>query len=377
MENSRRHTILIVDDTPENIYVLGEILRRDYRVKFASNGRKALEIMQSDSPPDLILLDVMMPGMDGFEICRSIKAMEDLKDTPVVFISAMGDPVKKVDAFACGGVDYVARPFWPEEVMARVATHLQLRDQKRELARQLERLRNLESLRDDLVHMVVHDMRSPIGYLVGSLEMLIEDGEGVFESDQMETLRESMACAESLGGIAQSLLDVSMLESGRMPMKMERCDLVKIVSEVAENPGYPFWDRKARFAKHPATVTLECDPDLIRRVLLNLVGNALKFTPEDGDVEVELSQEPGFATVSVKDTGEGIPEEFQDEIFQKFVTKHSAVCTRKYCSTGLGLAFCKLAVEAHGGKIGVKSQLGVGSCFTFSLPLSRRVEQGF
>ena len=375
MKNGRKHTILIVDDTPENIDVLGGMLQQDYHIKFASNGRKALWILESGPPPDLILLDVMMPGLDGFETCRLIKEKKGLEDTPVVFISALGDQETKVRAFASGGVDYVDRPFWPEEVKARVATHIQLKDHKTKLANQLKKLRKLEGLRDDLVHMVVHDMRSPIGYLEACLKFLMEDGEGVFEEDTMENVKEAMSCAQKLKEMAKSLLDVSRMESGRMPIEKELCDLVKIVSEAAENPEFPFSGRKPKFERHFDSFMVECDPDLIRRVLNNLIGNALKFTPRDGEVEIELSDGHGVVRVTVKDTGEGIPEEFLDKIFNKFVSRQSIRRRSKYCSTGLGLAFCKLAVEAHGGEIGAKSELGVGSCFWFSLPMGKKLKQ--
>jgi signal transduction histidine kinase len=276
----------------------------------------------------------------------------------------------KVKGFDCGGVDFVDKPFWPKEVKARVATHIQLKEQKRELATQLSRLKELEQLRDDLVHMVVHDMRSPIGVMKVYLDFLHEDGVGVFDDQQMKNIEEAMSCAEKLNDIAESLLDVSRLESGKMPLTKEPCDLVEIVSKAAETPPYPFEDRKAKLSIQTKTAMVECDPGLIRRVLKNLVGNAFKFTPSSGKVAVEIEKRQGNVHISVKDTGEGIPEEFLDKIFQKFISRQSARRRKKYYSTGLGLAFCKLAVEAHGGTIEVESQLGTGSCFRFTLPLA-------
>ncbi len=369
MQNERRHTILIVDDSPENIDVLGGILDKDYKIKFALDGSKALRIAQAENPPDLVLLDIMMPVMDGFETCRKIKEIDGLSDMPIIFISALQDVEKKLEAFACGGVDFVDKPFWPEEVKARVATHLKLKEQNRELARRLERLRELEQLRDDLVHMVVHDMRSPIGIIRGYLKMLRQDAEGLLDEDQMESITEAISCTVRLNDMAESLLDVSRLESGQMPIRKAPCDLVQLAAQVAENPGSPFSGRKVRLADLPETVRVECDCELIRRVLHNLVGNALKFTPSSGEVSMEITRTDNLVCVSVKDTGEGIPDEFLDRVFCKFVSRQSAQIRKKYCSTGLGLAFCKLAVEAHGGNISVDSQLGAGSCFRFTLPI--------
>ena len=174
-----RPVILIVDDTPENIDVLVGLLRDRYTIKVATDGPRALALATAAPTPDLVLLDIMMPGMDGFEVCRQFKAREVLEDIPIIFISALSETMDKVKAFSVGGVDYVTKPFQSEEVEARIDTHLTLQRLRRELEarnrqlqEQYDQLHELEELRDNLVHMVIHDMRSPLMGLCGLLQLL-------------------------------------------------------------------------------------------------------------------------------------------------------------------------------------------------------------
>ena len=166
--------VIVVDDTPANLQLLtGMLKERGYKVRPVPSGKLALQAAKND-PPDLILLDIMMPEMDGYEVCERLKADEKLREIPVIFISALNETMDKVRAFGVGGVDYVTKPFQFEEVDARVRTHLELQRQRRKLKENYEQLRRLEELRDNLVHMIVHDLRNPLTGISGFLDLALD-----------------------------------------------------------------------------------------------------------------------------------------------------------------------------------------------------------
>ena len=358
-------SVLIVDDTIDNLRLLSELLgQQGYEVRAVTSGRQALLAVEHD-PPDLILLDITMPEMDGFEVCRRLRESERSRDVPVVFLTAVTDTADKVRAFETGGVDYVTKPFQFEEVLARVRTHVALRRTQAELTDSYRRLRALEQLRDDLVHMVVHDMRSPLTALRISLTLLKRH----HAPGGDESVRDLDAAIESVGVLnrmANELLDVSRLEEGRMPIDRRPWNLTDIAQDVRAAIGVMDLDRAIEI-NSAHTVQLICDGGLVKRVLENLVGNAIRHTPPGSPMWISIANRHGHVRVAVEDEGPGVPPEARTRIFEKFGTVE-ARHEKTYHSTGLGLAFCKLAVEAHGGTIGVEPRLPVGSCFWFELP---------
>ncbi len=366
--NDKRPVILAVDDTPENLDVLVGILKDKYRVKVAPNGTRALELAGGPERPDLILLDIMMPGMDGFDVCGRLKSDATVRDIPVIFISSLSQTTDKVKAFTAGGVDYVTKPFEPEEVTARIATHLELRRQKRELEQSYARLQALEQLRDNLTHMIIHDMRSPLMAITGGLGIISEDA--TFEdTENADILNMAAASGQDLTEMVNSLLDISRMESGNMPLEREDHDL-KGIAEAAVNA----MAANARFEGVDITVsgdsaTVHVDETIVRRVFANLIGNAIKFTPGGGTVELKVKRSAETVRAEVIDAGPGIPEDYHEKVFEKFGQVEARRDKQKH-SSGLGLTFCKLAVEAHGGHIGVDSEPGKGSTFWFELPVN-------
>lgn len=333
-----------------------------YRVRPVSSGEMALRAVQT-MPPDLILLDISMPEMNGYEVCRRLKEDERSRDIPVLFISALNETEDKVRAFQAGGVDYVSKPFQFEEVDARVRTHLKLRSQQRELGENYTRLLELEKLRDSLTHMIVHDMRSPLLAVRMSVELLRD---AVPENDRpsRELLDTASKGTLQLVEMVSQMLDISRMEAGKMELDRKRTDLAALADAVIEELRPLAGTRALGFAVS-GLEWVECDPDLVRRVIGNLLGNALKFTPADGRIDVEVGESAGGVRVSVRDTGRGIPTEYHARIFDKFGQVDDV---SKRVGTGLGLTFCKMVVEAHGGQIGVDSAPGQGSNFWFVLP---------
>lgn len=360
--------ILAVDDTPANLRLLGGMLRdKGYRVRPVASGAEALQAAAAE-PPDLILLDIGMPELDGFEVCRRLKANPTLQDVPVIFLTAHTDSEHKVKAFACGAVDFVTKPFSFDEVNARVGTHLELRRQRRELQASYEKLCESETLRDSLVHMVVHDLRSPLTVLVAGLDFLKRDTGAVLSTTQREVVEDSLVAARKMVAQVSSMLDVSKLDAGKLVPQRVECDLVLLATDVVRSLGALAVDKRLTLAPPQHPIWAVVDKELVSRVTQNLLSNALKFTPTEGAIEVGVEGKPEAVRVWVKDSGPGIPLEQRGQVFDEFSQVRTEASSAHNWSTGLGLAFCKLAVEAHGGAIGVDSEVGKGSTFWFELP---------
>lgn len=360
--------ILVVDDTPANLDVLGAMLEEQgYSARPVPAGLLALQSARVQ-PPDLVLLDINMPEMDGYEVCRHLKADANLKDIPVIFISALGDTADKVQAFQVGAVDYITKPFQLEEVKVRVQTHLRSYRMQKELEQQYAAIKKLEELKDNLTHMIIHDMASPIQTIGMAIDLILE-GEAGQGHESVDVLSRASDAARNLSEMVNSLLDISRMESGRMPLRLKPVDLRHLADEAAQTMHLLAGAKHIRLAVQGPPVSLHADADLIRRVFVNLIGNALRFTPQGGEVVVAVSPSGGLATAEVRDTGIGIPEECHERIFEKF-GQVEAAHQRQGHSSGLGLTFCRLAVVAHGGRIGVRSRLGEGSTFWFVLPVA-------
>jgi len=343
--------ILIVDDTPANLLLLVRMLtERGYRPQPVLSGKLALQAARAN-PPDLILLDIAMPQMNGFEVCEQLKADPATRDIPVIFISALHETAEKVKAFGVGGVDYVTKPFQLEEVCARVRTHL--------------KLRRLETLRDDLTHMFVHDLRNPLSVIFMFLEVLEFKEAASLSASTRQLVSLARLSAEELRNMISSILDVSKLGAGEMSLLREPCDLAALVRAVADATRPLPGDRTVTIDAPGVSPSVAADSSLIRRVFQNLLSNALRYTPSGGDIRIVITPGAEDVRVTVTDTGPGISPGDHERIFEKF----GQVEDRNHrTGTGLGLTFCKLAVEAHGGRIGVESEWGHGSTFWLTLP---------
>ena len=355
-------SVLVVDDGVDNLRLLSDLLgRHGYEVRAVTTGRQALQAVEHD-PPDLILLDITMPDMNGYEVCRRLKATDRSKDVPVIFLTSLTDTADKVRAFDAGAVDYVTKPFQFDEVLARVKAHVALRRAQADLADSYTRLRALEQLRDDLVRMVVHDMGSPLQALSINLLLL----QGAVSDDGRDILQSASKVAEELSQMISDLFDVGRLEECRMPIRLAVWDLSEMAGDVRAVLGTIDAERRIDIESAGAA-EVSCDGALVRRVIENLLTNALRHTPTGSPIRISIASGEGRVRVAVHDQGRGVPPEATERIFDKFgtvETRHEAA----YHSVGLGLAFCKLAIEAHGGTIGVTPGLPAGSTFWFELP---------
>lgn len=357
--------ILVVDDNEANRVLLQEMLElAGHRVVLATDGPGALGSV-AEEEPDLLLLDVNMPGMDGLEVCRRLRADAATASLPIILVTALADRSHRLVGIAAGANDYLTKPIDRADLLFRVRNSLRLRKLHRELAAQYRKLQELERMRDSLVHMLIHDLRTPLTGISVYLEMSRERVTELADPRLIADFEEISRAVSQLTDMVSDVLDVSRFEADAMPLRRAAIDLRRIAAEAIASLGV---SRHAtvEFCPPGEPVVALADPDVIRRVIANLVGNAVKFTPRGGQARVHVVSASSGPEVRVEDTGPGIPAEFHARIFEKFgqAGGNGGAPVR---SSGLGLTFCKLAVEAHGGRIDVESEVGKGSTFRFTL----------
>lgn len=374
---SAQGMLLVVDAVEANRKILAYRLSlQGYTVVTAKDGGEALEAIQTQTC-DLVLLDITMPEIDGYSTLQQFKSDEKSRHIPVVVLSAQDELESVVRCLEIGAEDYIIRPFNPTLLNARIVSCLDkkiARDREIHLFEQLQqnykRLQELEKLRDDLTHMIIHDLRTPLTSIMMGMQTLEIVGE--MSEDQREIMNIALSGGETLLGMINDLLDIVKMESGSLKLDYAALDIPKLVTSSVDQVASLFKEKKVILDQHidVDSVIAHGDENKLRRTLVNLLGNAIKFTPSGGTVTigVQLDETKQFLRFSVSDTGEGIPAEWQTRIFEKFGQVESRMHGHK-ASTGLGLTFCKLAVEAHGGNIGVESELGKGSTFYFTIPL--------
>jgi len=369
--------ILVVDDIKMNRDLLARRLEsQGHTVAFAENGQQAMDAVRTRDF-DLVLLDIMMPEMDGYEALRQLKADKTLMHIPVIMISALDGSESVVRCIKMGADDYLPKPFDSTLLKARIGACLEKKrahDREVDLYQQLRNsyrsLQEAEKMRDDLTHMIVHDLRTPLGSLISAVQTLEHIGD--LNPGQKEIVAIATSGGATLLEMINGLLDVNKMESGSMELNYALLDPAELVLGAIRQVAQLAKDRKLNLVEdiEADLPPIEADEDTLIRTLVNLLGNAIKFTPDAGTITVSVKRANDRSSLSfaVSDTGEGIPGDSIDRIFEKFGQVESRQGGR-VASTGLGLTFCKLVVEAHGGQIKVESSPGKGSSFSFTLPL--------
>lgn len=361
--------VLVVDDTPANLRLLVEMLSRDgYKARLARSGPAALAAAQARIP-DLILLDISMPGMDGFSVCEALKNDPRTQEVPVIFISALSDTLDKVRAFGAGGVDYITKPFQWEEVAARVRTHLELKRAREALGASNEQLNNVNGHLTRLIAVLAHDLRNPLsGFMNYPAELLDGLEAGDLDTDQLASTLEQMETeARAVYQLLEDLLTWGQTQLRQDTFNPESLPLRETVA-VTLDTAVPLARRKrltlgnAVSDDHQVLV----DRAMFTAVIRNLVGNAIKFTPAGGIIVVgaEIAR-PQWMEITVQDTGQGLSAERQARLFAE---PYSTPGTAKERGRGIGLVLCREFVERHGGEIRVDSAEGQGSRFRFTVP---------
>jgi two-component system sensor histidine kinase/response regulator len=370
--------ILVADDVPANVELLFDQLHvLGFRAVAAYDGPSALRVC-AERHPDLCILDVSMPAGDlgvddrstGFEVCRRIKRDPRTARIPVIFVTALNDTTDRVKAIEAGGDDFLTKPHNRLVLGARVRSLLKLKAATDALEESLRKQKELEKVRDDLMKMIVHDLKSPLTSVIGAMEMLIDGDFGPLTDNQRQALGETEKRAQDLLALIEDLLEVARLEESRLALHLARLSPTALLDEVAREWEIRVQQERARLQLEVVgeARAVDADPALIKRVFSNLIQNALTHSARAVTVTLGARTDSGGTLFTVADDGVGIPPEYHDIIFRKFEQVKTPHIPRVR-SSGLGLAFCKLVVEAHGGRIWVKSgPERQGSAFHFWLP---------
>jgi len=366
--------ILVVDDEPRNRELLHDLLAvNGYDVIDAENGIAALKAVDSQEF-DVILLDVKMPGLDGLEVCRRLKANQATAPIPVFMVTALTDREQRDLGIEAGANDYLTKPIDRRDVLLRVRNAVYAKRLYDKVQQDLTKLQELEVLQDNLTHMIVHDMRSPLMAISWAYDLIMKEQNLLSETQQEFLTMSQNACCELIE-MVNSLLDISRMETGKMPLNRTSCDLLDVARKAAESVAVLVLHKKLIILVDGTAGTVSADRDIMYRTFVNLLGNAIKFSPENSTIRVDVSSSDESVRVMVTDQGCGIPPEYHKKIFDKF-GQVSANKDEQHHSSGLGLTFCKLAVEAHGGLIGVESPLTSSPSLTDSDVAGGRVEVG-
>lgn len=378
-----RPVILIVDDTPVNVAVLAEhLISHGFSVMVAEDGEEGIERAQF-AAPDLILLDVMMPGIGGFETCRKLKSHDITKDVPVIFMTALSDISDKINAYKLGGVDYVTKPFHAEEVLARINTHLSLQVMRRQLLSQNQQLQQEIAVRqkaeavlaersqelarsnaelEQLAYVASHDLQEPLRMVASYLQLLEQRYAGKLDAEAHEFIGFAVDGAKRMQALIVDLLSYSRV--GTKAKSLEAINSDAALKTALLTLRMAIQESGAQVLCAPMPMVLG-DAAQLTQVFQNLLANAIKFRGVQAPlIEVGVESENEFWRFEVKDNGIGIPPEYFERIFVMFQRLHNR---SQYLGTGIGLALCKKIVERHGGRIWVESEPGLGSVFNFTL----------
>lgn len=370
-----RSQILVVDDEPRNLQLLGTLLRKGgYRVRFAGNGALCLASAREQAP-DLILLDIMMPGMDGYEVCRALKDDPATQDIPVIFLTAKAQTDEVVDAFKAGGVDFVTKPFRARELLARVKTHIDLKNAREavqqansELVRVNSELSAMNENQMRFFSMIAHDLRSPFSGLRMFPQLLATRFDHMSREEIIAIAEDVENHVDHVHHFLEELLEWCLLQMGKLEIRCARFSVHECVQNVLGVAATAASNKEiALHNEIDPQIEAYGDRRMVHTILQNLVSNAIKFTPRGGRVAVSCSHESHASLIQVADTGVGIAKELQDNLFQ-LGRRTSTRGTEDERGTGFGLTLTKQFVEQHGGSIWLDSEIGKGTRITISLP---------
>lgn len=363
--------ILIVDDVPANIQLVASILaEQNYELSFATSGPDALEQVQ-ETLFDLILLDYMMPEMDGLSVARQLKASPQTRDIPIIFLTAKTDEESVVAGFSVGASDYVTKPFNASELLARVQTHLHLKYTRDTLQKRNQELQEAIQIKNRFLSIASHDLKNPLGVVMGFASILAKYPAIAEDKELAEIVETLQRASTHMFELVTELLDTAALELGRIELQFSRVPLLMLVQQVVSHYTPQAQSKQQKLilteSAHPA-LAVKGDFNRLKQVVDNLLNNAIKYSPLSAQIEVSVYQRGDVACVGVKDQGPGFSAEDRQRMYGYF-QRLSALPTAGETSTGVGLAIVKQIVDLHGGQILLKTEPGQGSEFTVELPL--------
>jgi signal transduction histidine kinase len=378
-------TILVVDDNLQNREVAeGHLVGAGYQAVQAESGEEALaRLAAGTSPIDLVLLDVLMPGLDGFETCRRIRAQPGGTRLPVLFLTALGDLGTHKAALDSGADDFLTKPINRTELLIRVRSLLRIKalsdEQTRHLgviSSQRDALLEAQRQKEELTALIIHDLKNPLSSILSNVQYAL--GHDTMGPDERDSLRDVLRASQSMVRMVMNLLDVSRSEDGALVPHLTDFELPALLGEVSSEMSRRIEDKEQRLelALPPDVRVMRADRDLVRRILENLVDNAYKYGPRRATIRIEAALlpdagggPPEAVELRVRDQGEGVPVAFREKIFEKYARVGGRAAHEVRNSHGLGLVFCRRAVEVHGGAIWVEENAGRGSCFCVRLAL--------
>ena len=370
--NPSEYKILIVDDVMSNVLLLKVLLTNEkFAIATASNGRQALEQVEKENP-DLVLLDVMMPDMSGFEVAQHLKSNPNTADIPIIFLTALNSTADIVKGFQVGANDFISKPFNKEELIIRVTHQISLVAAKRLILSKTEELQRTIAGRDKLYSVIAHDLRSPMGSIKMVLNMLILNlPSEKIGAEMYELLTMANQTTEDVFSLLDNLLKWTKSQIGKLNVVYQDVDLVEVTDGVIEIFSMVASLKKIRIREmKPEKMMVNADIDMLKTVVRNLLSNAIKFSKENSEVLVKMEEVDDMAVVSVQDYGCGISEEGQKKLLHTD-THFSTFGTNNEEGSGLGLLLCKDFVVKNGGKLWFTSKEGEGSIFSFSIPVKK------
>ncbi|MGW9685160.1 hybrid sensor histidine kinase/response regulator [Flagellimonas sp. 2504JD1-5] len=372
MENqvTEKPYILAVDDEQLNLELIRFILERnDYQYEGTSDDDYFFELLKQRKP-DLILLDVIMPRIEGFELCEKIKGYQEYKDIPIIFLTGKVNVKDKVKGFEVGGVDYVTKPFNEQELIARIQTHVELKRAKNQIEEQAQNLKQSNDLKDRMFSIIGHDLRSPLSAAKLKMDFIMrgiidpKDDKFLDEIvyDLLKTMDEALNLLQNLLGWAKS-------ESDQIQMIPEKLNLNDLVEQTFRLLKLGSDHKHIEMQNNvPEGIFAFADNNMIKTVLRNILSNAIKFTPVDGVIKINSTLNKENVVIEIEDNGNGIPKEDIKKILNP--NEHfSKLGTEKEPGTGLGLILCQNFVQKNGGELKIRSKVGEGSTFYFDLPI--------
>ena len=376
-DRERPATILVVDDDERNVRLVDSMLKPSgYSIVHAYDGQEALRRVESGAT-DLMVLDVMMPDLSGFELCAMLRARHATRLMPILMVTALHALEDKVKGLELGADDFLTKPINRAELLAKVKSLLRVKAlqdeveaQRLELEAKNRELLTIQRFKESMTQMVVHDLKNPLAGLMGNIQLMQMQRAQMPPGRQEELMQRSLDSGRAMARMIQNILEVAKLEEQKMPLRRQAVSIAEVAAEQsADLMSLSARDGIRLECDVPADLApVDADRALVSRILANLLSNAFKHTPSGGSIVVAAREKGEEIAVSVRDDGEGIPSDLLPYIFEKFVAGESEDRRRQSYDSGLGLTFCRLAVECHGGRIGVESRPGEGTTVTFHLP---------
>ena len=358
--------ILVVDDDALLRRSLRAMLERShYRVEAAQGGAEALEFLSSFRP-DLVLLDIQMPEMDGFEVCQRIRELPDTHLLPIIFLTGDERPEVHSQALRVKGDDFLRKPVLAAQLIIRIRSLMRLKRLQAEVQTERDNLLSLHKQREQLFEFIVHDLKNPLSAIQMGLELL--DTGDQYDPAAPTQLRRLRDTAHAMGRMIQNILDIGRAEQVGLELHRTRIRLDTWIPRSLQDV-----ESRARHLNHelswlcPPGLEIEADPEFLRRLLLNLLDNALKYSPSGSRTELEVRLDGDTVHLEVRDQGQGIPEHLRGSVFGKFVRLGDGGSIPG-SGSGLGLAFCRMVAEAHQGRIWVEANRPRGSVFVLEFP---------